>query len=748
MTPHAAAILLLTGAVVLAPARLPAASAFGEVVFDPPGGAFRVKSRRDIALTFTVGKALETGSRIGIIVPIGGWSRPSFDPRSEGMSKPGGPMVHVSFESLGGGRFRVTSEPGKARLWLNNVREGDTPLEIGPLSPGGHQFKAAAKGKKTWQARLRYEPKANRLINVTAYQYSKVEFQLTKKTDPDARLQPEIVRYTDRGPPYTDRDPARHVVFTLTSGRLSPDDELRIRFPNMRVGAWALLPEPSRNKAGFRVRVKPAGAKTWEDVDGCPDYTLLPGPPRALKVRAPSRVVAGEPFSISILARDSQGNPARDFRGDVAVQCSDPRAEIPGTITFGEEDGGVKRLEGLRLRTPGVVALSLTGPDTLKVRKVATSPIEVLAEAPDLRLFWGELHSHGYFSFDARNWGGCVLRPADMYWYARNVENLDFAAVTDHAVHSGKKCGHRNITEPEFLEIQRAAAAWNEDGEFVSFSAVEQRCARGDTNVFFLRDDEAYYMRDRVLSIAELWRFYRGRPVISIPHLHPAIRRKERFDQIDPTIERLVEVFSNHGRYEFNGNQPFLPGKGMVVGNDVQSILARGHRLGIVAASDDHSGRPGITALTGVYAQKHTRESIFEAIRARHTYGTTGARINLQFHLGEKMMGDEIAVPAASPLQSSRRFRVRVAGTETLQVVEIVRNGTSIYSVQPRTRVAEFTYEDREPLTETQLGSEKGNPPTTYYYLRVFQQNMDAKGRKIGRGGMAWSSPIFLSPEG
>ena len=404
------------------------------------------------------------------------------------------------------------------------------------------------------------------------------------------------------------------------------------------------------------------------------------------------------------------------------------------------------RVTGLTFMTPGEHTIELGGPKSLKQATARSTPIETLSEAPALRLYWGELHSHGYFSFDARSWGGCTMRPDDMYWYGKNVNGLDFAAVTDHSMHSGRKCGHKNMTEAEFIECQKAAAKNNVDGEFVTFTACEQRCARGDTNVFFLRDDAVYYMKDRAKTIAELWEIYRDEPIFTIPHLHPMVRKPERFDRIDPNKERLVEIHSNHGRYEYHMNEPFRPRKGMVPGNNVQSILARGHRLGVVAASDDHSGRPGITDVTGVYAPKLTRRAIFEAIRARHTYGSTRFRMNIQFRLGDRIMGDEIRVKAGDPLFRSRPFDVRVVAADKLKVVQIVRNGKAVYATEPKGRVAAFHFEDTEPLDQTYLGTEKNNPPTTYYYVRVLQEPDGDESAKKWRRGMAWTSPIFLSP--
>jgi hypothetical protein len=65
-----------------------------------------------------------------------------------------------------------------------------------------------------------------------------------------------------------------------------------------------------------------------------------------------------------------------------------------------------------------------------------------------------------------------------------------------------------------------------------------------------------------------------------------------------------------------------------------------------------------------------------------------------------------------------------------------------VYSTQPKGVEARFEYVDPEPLDQVWLGTEKNNPPTVYYYLRVTQQPDNAPGEQ--QLGMGWTSPIYL----
>lgn len=164
------------------------AAEIGSVTFDPPDGEFVVGSRHDFRMTVQATGPLQAGAKIRVIVPIGGWSRPSLDPEREGQSGPGGGMVHVTVTPIGGRRFRVTSEPDRAGLWVDNRRVGNTPTEVGPLSPGGHDFRAAKRGRATWTARLRVSRDGKSIKNVTGFQFSKVAHRMARQSDEKLKL--------------------------------------------------------------------------------------------------------------------------------------------------------------------------------------------------------------------------------------------------------------------------------------------------------------------------------------------------------------------------------------------------------------------------------------------------------------------------------------------------------------------------------------------------------------------------------
>lgn len=90
--------------------------------------------------------------------------------------------------------------------------------------------------------------------------------------------------------------------------------------------------------------------------------------------------------------------------------------------------------------------------------------------------------------------------------------------------------------------------------------------------------------------------------------------------------------------------------------------LQRGYRVGAAANSDEHQGRCGggvpATAvfgsrggLTGVLAQQFDRDGVAKALRARHTFATTGERSFASLRQGEHLMGDAYTLQDTLPLQ-------------------------------------------------------------------------------------------------
>ena len=70
-----------------------------------------------------------------------------------------------------------------------------------------------------------------------------------------------------------------------------------------------------------------------------------------------------------------------------------------------------------------------------------------------------------------------------------------------------------------------------------------------------------------------------------------------------------------------------------------------------------------------VWTPELTRDAVFEAIRKRRTYGSTGSRIYLEFLLNGEPMGGEVGLAPGDAAD----IEVTVAGTGRLRWIEILR---------------------------------------------------------------------------
>src|SRR6202022_1057629 len=129
----------------------------------------------------------------------------------------------------------------------------------------------------------------------------------------------------------------------------------------------------------------------------------------------------------------------------------------------------------------------------------------------------------------------------------------------------------------------------------------------------------------------------------------------------DGSMERTVEVHSSWGTFEWILHDAF----------------DMGYRVGVVCHSDDHKGRPGATTpgastfgaiggLSCYFMPELTRDALFEALRKRWHYGTTGTRLFLDVR--GKFEQDVTGFSEDPKLGPARLERVDVLhGTQVVQ---------------------------------------------------------------------------------
>jgi hypothetical protein len=485
-----------------------------------------------------------------------------------------------------------------------------------------------------------------------------------------------------------------------------------------------------------------------------PELVTLPGPAVDLRLVAPSSARPGERFEVLAVSLDR-------FENRSATRYRGRKLELVGggTVARGLSFAGSIRVPVV-IRKEGIWRFRMDGALSNAVRVSRGEP------GP----FWGDIHIHTRLSSDGLG--------ADPYGYARHVAGLDFAGVTDHAEDLGDE-GYRQL-----VEWSRAA---HRPGQFVAVLGDERNPGKwtGHHNVYF--HDEASFLRCRLRpgcyprdsddesgeSMAAI--LAEPEKCLTIPH-HTGISWKSlpKPGQIGDAVDLaaagddrgtrpVMEIYSHHGQselydpghilaYEFNRmRNPEKRSNASVPGPFyAQDFWASGRRLGVIGSSDEHTGRGGRRhgGLAAVWAPELKREALFDALRQRRCYATTGERILLDFSVDGVAMGREIRRRRGSRLQLS----LAVWGTAGLVRVDLLRCRPGedsgfrvIRSDSPRAGGSMQTggvaaVGVPKLVTDHRIELEDEFTGPAVYYARVVQEPLDWP-------GMAWSSPVWIDAE-
>lgn len=303
-------------------------------------------------------------------------------------------------------------------------------------------------------------------------------------------------------------------------------------------------------------------------------------------------------------------------------------------------------------------------------------------------LYWGDLHNHNAVGYAK----GSLSRSIDI---AR--EHLDFFAFTGHASWHDMPLMPKNqhlhwvkgfrAHSGHWLKTREMIREANSD-DFVAFLGYEwHSSAFGDYCLIFPEDQAELYLPDHVDKLLD---FAREKGALPIPH-HVANKQGNRganWNYFRPELSPVVEVFSEHGcTISDRSPYPMILHSfgGRSTENTVYYQLARGLRFGFVASTDDHFGYPGAygEGITGIWAEDLTPKALFEGIKNRRTIAVTGDRISLEFTLNGYPIGSEL------PPMKQRNIEITVEGADSVETIELLRNGRIIKRFFPEDLITE-----------------------------------------------------------
>lgn len=320
---------------------------------------------------------------------------------------------------------------------------------------------------------------------------------------------------------------------------------------------------------------------------------------------------------------------------------------------------------------------------------------DVNLDRPDQReLYWGDFHKHIT---------GPVADAGNLDQVIEYTQcHLDIFPVLCYPFkwfRKGRESGIREETvgqDPEFLDdweaIQEITEQYLAPGEFVTYPAYEwhgDRTRWGDHNIFYF--DEGNPL-DETEDLGDLYSNLRDRKALALPHHtgYTVGNRGKDWTEYDENLSPVMEVYSHHGSSEgMDTPVPMSQNDDMgprTSGGTLIDGLNKGHHVGIIA-SNDAPGLPGSwnNGVAGVWATELSREGVWEALKNRRTYGSTGDRIELWWTLNNAPMGSIIEG------ESAEQCTVDVSCPRALDRVELIHDGDVVKSYTHQDKPHETT---------------------------------------------------------
>jgi len=461
--------------------------------------------------------------------------------------------------------------------------------------------------------------------------------------------------------------PFDHIVFLELPDGLNAGESVALSYGEARAGS------PGYRVQTFIEEASPFSLR-WQAGEGAPwvefarhTVQIVGAEADRLVVSAPSRVTMGVPFDLHVRVEDEWGNPA-SLEAPVEIEITDERLDGVASRQVSMPSCAWMRVPVV-LQRPGIHRLEARTLGTRALR-ARSNPVEASAKPQDEPLFWGDLHAQSVI--------GCGARSIDAYYaHARDFSASDFASHQANCF---------LVSRDEWQQTASSTQRHHAPQRFVTFLGVEWSGATsvgGDHNLYFPGDEAELhrcsheFVVDKsdadtdLKHVEDVYRHYRGSDTLVAVHVGG---RTADLAWHEPGLDRLLEVHSTHATSEW-----FL-----------FDALRRGYRMGVIAGSDGVDGRPGNShpghlsvrnvrgGLTAILAPELTRAALWQALKGRHCYATTGERILLDFRAGSARMGDAVDVGPGRPLTE---FELRVEGTAALERIDFFRGTECLRSI-------------------------------------------------------------------
>lgn len=408
----------------------------------------------------------------------------------------------------------------------------------------------------------------------------------------------------------------RTLGIKVVHGFLKEGDTITIRFgvrdqgsPGMRIQTFC------EDSFEFRVLVDPIATFNFQTLPQQPVIRIVPGLPDRYLAVIPSERRLGQPFRLSLKGEDAWGNPSDKCAIRLFPKPDRPVAGLPDHIDLTPGQRAF-HVDGLSIVEPGVTRIRFENQagDTV----CEAGPIRILEQA-ELQPYWVDLHGQSEETIGTGS-------ARQFFEFARDL------AFVDAVGHQGNDF---QITREFWNHLDGLAAEFDEPGRFLAIPGYEwsgNTGLGGDRNIFFpnegrvLRRSSHALVEDRsdidtdCNTAQQLFDTLAANGEWDVVcYAHCGGRYADIAIAHDGRFEKSMEIHSSWGTFEWL----------------MQDAFRLGHRVGIVANSDGHKGRPGasypgaslfgaIGGLTCLMLPELNRDALFDCIRKRRHYATTG----------------------------------------------------------------------------------------------------------------------------
>jgi Protein of unknown function (DUF3604) len=459
------------------------------------------------------------------------------------------------------------------------------------------------------------------------------------------------------------------LVVSIRDGSLYPGDRVHVTLGDQRRGGRGSRAQTFRERGcEWRVLVDPFGTELYSPLAGSPTLDIVGGDFHRLVVVAPTTVRPGEPFEALVKAEDVWGNPCERFTADVALDARGaPIAGLPHRAAFRRGEVAATTMSALRIADAGGETCIVA---THGEHRAESNLVRALRPG-EPKTWWGDLHGQTRATVGT----GTI---EEYFAFGREIALLDMMC---------HQANDFQVTDDEWRRLRREIDRFHQNGRCVIFVGYEwsgMTPGGGDRNVMFRGDVASLHrsshaevddMRDAAsdcFPVTELFGQFAGRDdVMLIPHIGGRYADIVGFHE--PALEPVIEIQSDWGRFEWL----------------LEDAIRNGYKVGFVANSDGHKGRPGAShpgastfgaygGLTCVLAESLTREAVFDAIKARRCYAVTGAqRIHVELAVNGLPMG------AAGRAEGPVTIAGRAVGTGPIERIDVFRGLQHIRTVSP-----------------------------------------------------------------